>query len=639
VRLRLKLTLLALGVSAAPLAIAGYWWLSIGQGALRAAIEENELTVAKQVGEHAGSEVGNLLGILQTDARIFDLTRGGPGEAPSAQALLKFLQLVYHQSDDFCAIAMFDEHGAPVGQPAYLETPGAYESFRNHEPMRPTDVEGVGLMAPLGQALSRGQGVGPVFLGGPARVPHVVLAVAFDPKLGGGKRVLAAEVSLKRLGGYVAALSDHDTNVKLLDARARLVASGATAGVARLEGQRTPEGRDGELPPAEAVAAYASAGRAVIGAYAPAGPWGFGVVVEKAVDVALLPVNRIRWATLFWLGVSVVVGSIAARMFAQRLATRVETLSAGSRQIAAGHLETRIAKGAEDELGDLAVAFNKMAEALDVARDKITQQTNEIMSWNQTLERRVEDKTRELREAQDLLLRSRSLAAIGQLGAGVAHEINNPLAGVLGITQLLLVDLPPHHPARPLAQDVETQALRIRKIVHNLLRFAQRQGGEDFAPLELARVIDDALELCGPSDLQSAGVEVVRRYAVGLPMIRGSATQLQEAFIQLVQNARRAMAGSKGGRLTIETSVTSEKLARVTVSDTGRGISAEHLPRIFDPFFTTKAGDWSGLGMGLSVVHKTIEDHGGTIQVQSELGRGTTFQMTFPVAVEKAPLA
>ena len=619
-----------------PLSIAGYRWLSIGQGALRAAIEDNELTVAKQVADHAGSEIGNLLSILHTDARIFDLTRGGAGEPPSAQALLKFLQLVYHQSDDFCAIAMFDEHGAPVGQPAYLETPSAYETFRNHEAMRPTDVEGVGLMAPLGQALSRGQGVGPVFLGGPSRVPHVVLAVAFDPKLGGGKRVLCAEVSLKRLGAYVAALGDRDTDVKLLDARARLVAAGSTGGVAHLEVQRPPGSREGELATIETVAEYPSGGRSVIGAFAPTGPWGFGVVVEKAVDAALLPVRQIFQATLFWLGVSIVVGSIAARIFAQRLAARVETLAAGSRQIAAGHLETRIAKVADDELGDLAVAFNMMAEGLDGARSKITQQTNEIISWNQTLERRVEDKTRELREAQDLLLRSRSLAAIGQLGAGVAHEINNPLAGVLGIAQLLIADLPPHHPARPLVQDVETQGLRIRKIVQNLLRFAQRQGGEDYAPLDLARVFDDALELCGPSDLQQAGIRVVRRYAQALPMIRGSATQLQEAFIQLVQNARGAMVG--GGTLTIETSVTAERLARVTVTDTGRGINAEHLPRIFDPFFTTKAGDWSGLGMGLSVVHTTIEDHGGSIQVQSELGKGTTFQMTFPVSVDKAAL-
>ena len=128
-------------------------------------------------------------------------------------------------------------------------------------------------------------------------------------------------------------------------------------------------------------------------------------------------------------------------------------------------------------------------------------------------------------------------------------------------------------------------------------------------------------------------------------MIRGSSTQLQEAFIQLVQNARGAMSnvnpasGARGGTLTLQTSVTSARLVRVVVSDTGRGISPEHLPRIFDPFFTTKADDWSGVGMGLSVVHKTLEDHGATIQVASELGKGTTFQMTFPANVERAALA
>jgi signal transduction histidine kinase len=636
VRLRRKLTLLALGVSAVPLAIAGFWSLRMSQGALRAAIEDNELTVAKQVAEHAASELGNLLSILRTDAHIFDLTRAGTGDAPSAQGLLKFLQLVYHQSDDFCAVAMFDEHGAPVGQPAYLETPAAYETFRNHEPMRPTDVEGVGLMAPLGEALSRGQGVGPVFLGGPGRVPHVVLAVAFDPKLGGGKRVLCAEVSLRRLGDYVANLSDRETDVKLLDARARLVAAGGKGGVARLEAQTPPGGRPGELTTGSLVAEYTSEGRDVIGAYAPTGPWGFGVLVEKRVDAALRTVDILRWATLFWLGVSIVVGSIAARLFARRLAARVEGLAAGSRQIAAGHLEARIPAGAADELGDLAVAFNKMAEGLDDARQKITAQTNEIMAWNQTLEKRVEDKTRELRDAQELLLRSRSLAAIGQLGAGVAHEINNPLAGVLGITQLLLVDLPPHHPARPMVADVETQALRIRRIVHNLLRFAQRQGGEAFGPVELPRIIDDAVELCGPSDLQAAGIHVERKYAGALPMIRGSSTQLQEAFIQLIQNARAAML--TGGHLSFEAALAADRVVRVTVRDTGRGIAPEHLPRIFDPFFTTKTGDWGGVGMGLSVVHKTIEDHGGTISATSAVGKGTTFVMTFPPFVERAPL-
>jgi two-component system NtrC family sensor kinase len=621
-----KLTLLSLGVSAIPLAIAGYSSLRIGQGALRGAIEDNEQALARQVADHVGGELQHLASILRVDARIFDLTRAGQ-EPPTPQGLLKFLQLVYHQSDDFCAIALFDEHGSPAGQPAYMENPGHYESFRNHEPMRPIDVESLGLMAPLGEAMNRGQGAGPVFLGGPRRIPHVVLAVAFDPTLGGGKKILAAEVSLKRLGDYVASVSNNDTDVELVDGGGRLVASGAKGGISNLEVQRFAGARDGELPQAETVAEYMTGGRNVIGAFSPVEPFTFGVVVNKAVDAALVPVNRIRLATLFWIGVSGVVGSLIARAFARRLSERVELVAAGSRQIASGNLEARIEEDSSDELTDLARSFNGMATSLDAARVQIVAQTKEIMVWNETLEKRVEDGTRELRQAQDLLLRSRSLAALGELGAGVAHEINNPLAGVLGIAQLMLADLPAGHPARSMAQDIEAQALRIRKIVSNLLRFAQRQSGEDAKSIEIARVIDDAIELCGSSELVAAGIQLVRRYATSAPPVRGNGVQLQEVFIQLIRNARAAMVG--GGTLTVATTVPDDKLVRVTISDTGHGIDPAHLPRIFDPFFTTK-GDWAGIGMGLSVVHKTIEDHGGTIEVTSDVDKGTTFVLTFP---------
>jgi signal transduction histidine kinase len=621
-----KLTLLSLGVSAIPLAIAGYSSLRIGQRALRGAIEANELTVAKQVADRVGGELQHFSSILRVDAHIFDLTRAGQ-EGPTAQGQLKFLQLVYHQSDDFCAIALFDEHGSPVGQPAYMENPGNYDSFRNHEAMRPIDVESVGLMAPLGEAMSRGQGVGPVFLGGPRRVPHVVLAVAFDPVLGGGKKILAAEISLKRLGDYVASLSSDDTDVKLVDAGARLIAAGSKRGVAQLEIQRFEGVRDGQLPVAESVSEYTSGGRRVIGAFATIDPFPFGVLVNKTVDAALVPVNRIRLATLFWIGVSGAVGWMVARAFARRLAERVELLAAGSRQISSGNLEARIEEDSVDELGALAHDFNVMAASLDAARVQIVSQTKEIMVWNETLEKRVDDGTRELRQAQDMLLRSRSLAALGELGAGVAHEINNPLAGVLGIAQLMLADLPANHPARSMAQDIEAQALRIRKIVSNLLRFAQRQAGEDAKPLDLTRVLDDAIDLCGPSDLSKAGIELVRRYATPTPLVRGNAIQLQEAFIQLIRNARGAM--EHGGTLVVATTVPDDKLVRVSITDTGHGISPEILPRIFDPFFTTK-GDWAGIGMGLSVVHKTIEDHAGSIEVLSDVDKGTTVVVTFP---------
>jgi signal transduction histidine kinase len=633
--LRTKLTLFALAVSALPVAISGYWSLRIGQGALRSALEQNELRVAKQVAGYAASHVENILSMLRVDARILDLTRSAQNDPPSPQALNQVLWLVYHQNDDFCAVAMFDEHGALIGKPASLEDPGRYESLKNHEPMRPTDVEGVGLMAPLGAALSSGQGIGPIFLGGPLRLPHVVLAVAFDPSYGGGKRILAAEVSLKRLANYVASLSSPDIDVKLLDGRGRLFAAGSIPRVDKLEPQRLPGAREGELPPGEIVAEYVSGGRHMIGAYAPVVPWGLGAVVDKTVADALRPVAVIRLGTVFWMLVSVIVGSLAAWLLARRLSDRVAALAAGSKQIAAGNLETRIGQDGRDELANLATSFNQMASALDAARKKITQQTNEIMAWNQTLEKRVEEKTTELRQAQDLLLRSRSLSALGELGAGVAHEINNPLTGALGIVQLLLADLPTGHPAIPLLEDLEREALRIRKIVQNMLRLAQRQGGADTTPVELPRVLDDAIELCGPSELAGAGIEVIRRYEPA-PAVRASATQLEEAFIQLIQNARAAMLGRRGGKLTFEIKPIENKLVRVTVSDTGNGISAENLPRIFDPFFTTKASDRSGSGLGLSFVHRIVEDNGGTIQVESAQNTGTKFVLTFPADVGRA---
>jgi signal transduction histidine kinase len=635
VRLRTKLTLLALAVSALPVALTGYWSLRIGQGALRNLLEENELTVAKQVAGYASSHVENMLSMLRVDARILDLTRSAKNEPPSPQALNQVLWLVYHQNDDFCAVAMFDEHGTLIGKPASLEDPSRYDSLRNHEPMRPTDVESVGLMAPLGAAMSTGQGIGPIFLGGPLRLPHVVLAVAFDPSYGGGKRILAAEVSLKRLAHYVASLSTPDIDVKLLDGRGRLFAAGSIPRVDKLEPQRVPGAREGELPPGEIVAEYFNGSRHLIGAYAPVAPWGLGAVVDKTVTDALRPVALIRWATLFWMLVSIVVGSLAAWFFARRLSDRVAALAAGSKQIAAGNLETRIPQDGADELTNLATSFNQMASALDAARKKITQQTNEIMAWNQTLEKRVEEKTNELRQAQDMLLRSRSLSALGELGAGVAHEINNPLTGALGIVQLLLADLPAGHPAIPLLQDLEREALRIRKIVQNMLRLSQRQSGTDTTPVDLARVLDDAVELCGPSELSSAGIELVRRYEAA-PPVRASATQLEEAFIQLIQNARAAMVNLRGGKLTLEIKSIENKLVRVAIADTGNGISAEILPRIFDPFFTTKASDRSGSGLGLSFVHRIVEDNGGTIQVESTPGAGAKFTLTFPADAGRA---
>jgi signal transduction histidine kinase len=638
-RLLAKLTLLALGVSLVPLVIVGYSSYRIGQQAVRAAVDQSELQIARQVAQHVSSELDHLVDTLRVDSRVLDLTRArdGNGDAPpTREGVAKFLQLVYHQSNAFAAVALFDDGARLVGEPAYLDNPERYPSLRDHEPMHAADVDALVEMAPVADALAHGSSVGPVFIGGPAHSPHVVLAVAFTQSAAGARRVLAAEVTLRGLVAHVEGLGTDDTEVKLIDTHGRLIGLERAARNGGLLAQQATPGRplvpDGAqgalavvLPATESVGEYTSYAGPVIGAFVPATPYPFGILVEKTLAAALLPVSRIRIATLLWVGVSALVGAFAARFLARRLADRVADLARGSREIAAGNLDVKLAVPSRDELGDLAAAFNAMAASLEGARREILRQKDEIQGWNQTLERRVQEKTEELRQAQDLLLRSRSLAALGGLGSGVAHEINNPLAGVLGLAQLVLADLPGIHPARVLVKDIEQQALRIRGIVSNLLRFAQ-----------LAAVVEDAVQLCGPRKMADAGIELVRRFAPDVPPIRGNATQLQESFMQLLQNAIKAM--PNGGILTVEVSAPDSALCRVSITDTGRGIKAADLPRIFDPFFTTK-DDWSGVGLGLSLVHKTVEDHGGSIRADSAVGKGTTFSMTFPADRGGAHLA
>jgi hypothetical protein len=224
------------------------------------------------------------------------------------------------------------------------------------------------------------------------------------------------------------------------------------------------------------------------------------------------------------------------------------------------------------------------------------------------------------------------MASLGLLAAGVAHEVNTPLTGISSFTQMLREQTTESDPRARLLDKIERQTERASKIVNNLLHFS-RQGSADFAPVDLNSVVTDVLSLL-EHQLEGTKIRVRRELTEGLPPVLGDENKLQQVFLNLILNAQDAMLS--GGWLTVATgSRASEVVA--SVADTGQGISKDDIRRIYDPFFTTKRTGRAGTGLGLSITYGIVQEHSGTIVVESVPGKGTRFEIQLPV-VEPAPV-
>jgi two-component system, NtrC family, sensor kinase len=276
----------------------------------------------------------------------------------------------------------------------------------------------------------------------------------------------------------------------------------------------------------------------------------------------------------------------------------------------------------DDELSALGTTFNRMGEELQAARAR-------LLRWNDDLRARVDEATAELRAAQAQLVEAQKLAAIGQLGAGVAHEINNPLAGILGNAQLMLLDRTEADPDFESLRKIEQSAKRCKEITQNLLRFSQQRERAELRPMDLNASVRDALGLVG-NELRADGVALTLELSPAPVRVRGDPAHLSQVLLHLVSNARTAMLKAPHKRLIVRT-FESQGQGLLHVEDSGKGISPEHLPRIFEPFFTTK-DVWSNVGLGLSVVYRVVHEAGGRVDVESRVGTGSRFTVRLPRA-------
>ncbi len=265
-----------------------------------------------------------------------------------------------------------------------------------------------------------------------------------------------------------------------------------------------------------------------------------------------------------------------------------------------GDLDSRVAfSGRDDDVGGLGRDFNEMVRQLRESRDELQ------------------------RVHQTQMSRAEHLATLGELAAGLAHEVRNPLAGIAGAVDILGRELPPSSPSRGIVREVQKEVRRIQTILNELLDYA-RPKPFDIRPADLNATIDHTVQLAR-QQIASRPIDV--RFApADLPLVAHDPLQIQRLVLNLVLNAFQAIDGDG----LVELELGSENgFAWVSVRDTGRGIPAEQLPSIFRPFFTTKR---HGTGLGLSLSRRIVEQHGGSIEVRSSVGKGTKFVVRLPLA-------
>ena len=353
------------------------------------------------------------------------------------------------------------------------------------------------------------------------------------------------------------------------------------------------------------------------------------------IDYSLDPIDRqLRASTIgiasFSIGF-VLIASLAVGFFIHRLIyLPLRDLEAGAHRLSTGNLDQPIPVRSADEFGKLAISFNGMTEALRKSRAQ-------LRDWAHTLEQKVQERTQELRRAQAETMRGEKLASVGLLASGVAHELNNPLTGILTFSHLMRQKMPDNSPDAEDMDLVIRETKRCAAIIKRLLDFArEKQPEKKFT--DINQVIEDTVRIIErPAHLRD--IEINMDLDRSLPPIWVDADQIKQVVMNMLVNAQHAV--EEQGNIAISTRradtprITPQSnkpvpMVEITIADTGCGIPEENLRRIFDPFFTSKAVG-KGTGLGLSVSHGIIEGHGGLIEVQSKVGEGSTFRVLLPL--------
>lgn len=339
-----------------------------------------------------------------------------------------------------------------------------------------------------------------------------------------------------------------------------------------------------------------------------------GVLKQPFDDV--LRKSLITFLGIAFLGILLLV-SISI-VLARRFANPLRKLEKIAGNISEGNYKHEFILKGPLEIEHLASSLDTMAKQLDAEK-------RELEEWGNTLEKKVNERAEEMKKIHSQLFRSEKLASLGKLAAGVAHEINNPLTGILTNSSLLLEDLEMDDPRREDVDVMVKETMRCREIVKRLLDFAKQSKPQK--RLANINALIDNIILLVRNQTSFRNITIEKQLTDDIPDVLVDPDQIQQVFINIILNAAEAM--TKGGKLKIRSALTSDRQSIVvSFADTGAGIPEPVRERIFDPFYTTKE---HGTGLGLSISYGIIEQHGGTITVDSMVGEGSTFTIQLPV--------
>lgn len=424
----------------------------------------------------------------------------------------------------------------------------------------------------------------------------VLLTVAVAQQTQGGVMILAADFRPDRLLRIMASSKMHAT--WMVDERGGLVMHADPARIVeRGDWSSHPLVRAGlEERPDRGVKTFQRAdGEEMLGAWARIPTGRLLVVTEIPREVALSASRQLVARSTLFAAAVLLMALIASIYLSRRLTDPIRRLRSAAEQIGLGRFDVPVEVHSRDELGELAESFNHMAQAL--------------------------------KSAQIQLVRSEKMAVFGQLGAGITHEVKNPIAGIVGLAQVAQHSVDRPEKLKELLKMIETEGLRCTDILVNFLRFARQEpGARAMEPVSVNEAVSAAVKVFS-HQLAATEVYVELHLDPSAPKVLGVSGELQQVLLNLAINAQQAMKG--GGKVTIETRRDGD-WAELRFTDDGPGIPEELRERIFDPFFTTKAPG-EGTGLGLAVSYGIIRDHQGTITVESQVGQGTSFRIRLPL--------